>query len=157
MRKHLTSKKSLLLGAILAIVVATAAYAYLTASGSGSGTGSATAEQATMTLTSSSLSFTAIDQVKTVDITASNPNSSPLRLSGLTATAAVADAATDCPDGSFAVVAVRQTSNVEVPAKAGATNGTAKVGEADVKFVNSATAPQDDCIGTDTVELTFGS
>ena len=149
------SKKSAVLSAVFAVAITAAAVAYLSAGGSGSGSGSVTATTSNMTLTSSSLTLSHIGDTETVQITASNPGSSPQELSGpLTVTAAPATGVTGCASDSFTVSNIQETGN-QIPAKSGDTNGTAVVGSADITFTNRNSA-QNGCIGTDKIALTLG-
>ncbi len=151
--KKFLSKKSAALGLAAALVVAAAAFAYLSASGSGSGKGSVTATTSALSLTSGSLSFSKLDESQTIDITASNTNSSPQRPSGLTVTV---DEASGCADGSFEVTDVTQNSS-QVAAGSTESPATAVVGTATVRFKNLSGAAQNGCLGADKALLTLGT
>jgi hypothetical protein len=159
MFSRFTKKRVLVaLAAVAALAVTGIAYGYLTATGAGSGSGNVTESTQALTLSiSNAPALTHIGDEQTYEITASNSGTSPEHVSSITASAepSAAAAAAGCPPGSFSTD-TPTTTGAEVPAKSGATPGTAVVGHVVVHF-NDVAEPQNGCQGVGTVAISLKS
>jgi hypothetical protein len=129
MRKLLT-KKSAILGMVIAVVAATAAYAYLSSTGTGTGSGTTDAAAPALTLTGTlDAPLENIGDEQQMTIKAANPGDSPTKVTDIAVGAITLP--DDCPTGSF-TFADPTTTGTEVAA--GATDTV--VGYVDVTFAN---------------------
>ena len=146
MRK-LISKKTAVLAGLVAVIAAATAFAYLTATGSGSGSGTTSATTTALNLTSDPLSFTKLDQARTIKVYATNAGENPQVLSDLKVTVS---APAGCPAGSI-VVGTPTKTGAQVPAGTTAANKV-EVGSVEVTFAN-VNADQAACLGALSVGL----
>ncbi len=159
MRKYL-SKKSAILGSLIVVIAAATAFAYLSSTGKGSGSGTTSGAVSQMNLTSSDPTLANIGDSKTITVTASNSNASPQAMEEVTISVAAKNS--DCPSESFTLGGATATSktlssNVNVPAKSGTTNGTAQVASTTIQFNNNASAAQNACLSGYDITLSGGA
>ena len=151
--------------AVVAAISAGAAWAYLTSAGSGAGSGGASVSLQAMTL-SSGTPTAALYPGGTADValSASNPNSSALRITSLAldTSQGTGGFAVDASHSSCSVAALQFTSQNNggngwtVPAKSGSTNGTLSIGLANA--ISMSTGAANACQGASfTVYLKAGS
>ena len=157
--------KSIIPLAVVAAISAGAAWAYLTSAGSGAGSGGVSVSLQGMTL-SSGTPTAALYPGGTADValSASNPNSSALRIKSLAldTSQGTGGFAVDAGHSSCSVAALQFTSQNNggngwtVPAKSGSTNGTLSIGLANA--ISMSTGAANACQGASfTVYLKAGS
>jgi hypothetical protein len=151
-----STRRGIVLGALVALAVTGAAIAYWTAGGSGTGSGAAAGAQTPLTAHQVT-SLTAMypgDSAQTISGNFTNANSGPIHVGTVTASIASVVKAAGAPAGTcdatdFTLANPVMTVNAEVPvgASVGAFTG------ATIKFNNKATN-QDACKGA-TVNLAY--
>lgn len=148
MRKF--SKKTSVLGVVVALVATAAAIAYWSTTGSGTGSAGVAADNGTLSLSATVPSGIAPGTSKSVSFKASNPSSTDLRVASVSLSSVTVDAAhADCDVDDFSMDSVTQNQTIA----AGASN-VALANSGLLEFANSAVS-QDDCKGaTLTLNLT---
>jgi len=150
-----TSRRSIVLGAILTLVVAGAAVAYWTAGGSGAGSASAgTTSALTANQTSTLAAMYPGDSAQNITGTFDNPNSGPIRVNSVTASISSVTKAAGAPAGTcdatdFTLANPAMTVGTDVPVG----TGVGAFSGATIKFNNKA-SNQDACKGA-TVNLGY--
>ena len=144
-----TKRRSLVLGAVLALVVAGAAVAYWTAGGSGTGSGSAASGASALTANQTTV-LTAMypgDSAQTLSGDFNNPNAGPTYVTSVTASISAVTKAAGAPAGTCDTSDFT-LANAVMPVNAEVAAGTAQGSftGATVKFNNKATN-QDACKG----------
>jgi len=152
----LFSRRGLVLGGVVTLVIAGSAFAFWTAGGSGTGSAGVAAGTSALTANQTTV-LTAMypgDSAQTISGNFDNPNSGPIYVSTVTASISSVTKATGAPAGTcdatdFTLASAAMTVNAEIAA------GTAKGAftGATIKFNNKA-SNQDACKGA-TVNLAY--
>ena len=152
----LFSRRGLVLGGVVTLVIAGSAFAFWTAGGSGTGSAGVAAGTSALTANQTTV-LTAMypgDSAQTISGNFDNPNSGPIYVSTVTASISSVTKATGAPAGTcdatdFTLASAAMTVNAEIAA------GTAKGAftGAQIRF-NNKTVNQDACKGA-TVNLAY--
>jgi hypothetical protein len=152
-----TTRRGLVGGLVLAVVLAGAAFAYWTAGGSGSGSGSAATGATGLTARQTTVLTPMFpgDSAQTISGTFDNPNTGPTFVGSVTVSIASVVKAGGAPAGTcdasdFTLANTAMAVNAQIPA--GTSQGSFT--GATIQFNNKPTTNQDACKGA-TVNLSY--